>query len=254
MVCLPEVESEYINAAADTFDVANAIEGLLADPAHASIKLPRTLTAEQRKHAKKIIEQHPSLKCESFGLGDDRQMHVFKCNLPGNLRNPSINSIRGDAISDCSPQSVSVKNTFIDDWIQPDDVPADGRYVQSMPHNMFAQRLSAEMSGHIVSTVESKDHKTLPVTHEVKTEMVAASPTDEFHIAVGSEVVIDGLVKAPMFNGASGVVQSWDAETGRYAILLSVPTSGGQRWAKVKGENLRLALPARPISFGSFVE
>lgn len=254
MVCIPEVESEYINAAADSFDVASVIEGLLADPSRASIQLPRTLTAEQRRHAKKIIEQHQNLKCESFGMGEDRQMHVFKCNTSGIQEKPQSNQIRGDTTAECSPQSFSVKNTFIDDWIQPDGVPADGRNVQSMPHNMFAQRLSAELAGHIASNVESKESNTLPGTLEAKSQMAAETTAGEFQMAMGSEVVIDGLIKAPMFNGAAGTVQSWDAETGRYDILLSVPTPSGQRWAKVKGENLRLVLPKQPISFGCFDE
>jgi hypothetical protein len=254
MVCIPEVENQFINAAADSFDVASAIEGLLNDPARASIHLPRTLTAEQRKHAKKIIEQHQNLKCESFGLGDDRQMHIFKCNSSGVPGKTYMNQIHGESIAECSPQSFSVKNTFIDDWIQPDGVPADGRNVQSMPHNMFAQRLSAELIGHTTSNVDSKDRIILPVTHEVTSQISIESTASEFQIAVGSSVVIDGLIKAPMFNGAAGTVQSWDADTGRYDILLSVPTPGGQRWAKVKGDNLRLSLPKQPISFGCFDE
>lgn len=251
MVCLPAVENEMnIGAASgtnDSFDVEVAITGLLADPSRTSVELPPTLDAEQRKRAKKIIEQHPNLKCESYGLGQDRQMHVFK-RPSGEYQ--TRNYVGGDSISECSPQSVSVKNTFIDDWIQPDGMPADGRIVQSMPHNMFAQRLSAEMSGHVPSTVkESSDATALPVNNEG-----ATSAVDEHQYALGTEVVIDGLIKAPMFNGAYGVVQSWDADSNRYNIMLTVATVGGHRWAKVKGENLRLALPqyAPSISFGCF--
>lgn len=252
MVCLPAVESEYIGAACGTneaFDIEVAIKGLLADPTHASMKLPRALSAEQRKHVKKIIEQHPELKCESFGLGEDRQMHLFKRNSGDNQLH---NHVSGDRMSDCSPQSVRVKNTFIDDWIQPDGMPADGRIVQSMPHNMFAQRLSAEMSGHVASAGQEFNE----VAARAGCRIAAKPAVDEHQYALGTEVVIDGLVKAPMFNGASGIIQSWDADSQRYDILLTVATSGGQRWAKVKGDNLRLAmpgyLPAQPISFGSF--
>lgn len=140
-----------------------------------------------------------------------------------------------------------MKNTFIDDWINPDGNPADERIVQSMPHNMFAQRLTAEMSGRTTSTVEeNKDIEASPAHHATD------SPIDEFQYALGTEVVIDGLIKAPMFNGASGVVQSWDADSKRYNIWLTFATAGGHRWAKVKGENLRLAMQAQPISFGCF--
>lgn len=230
MVCLPEVERELIGVTsgeADTFDVEKAIANLLADPSCASVELPCKLSAQQRKHAKKIIEQHPDLKCESFGLGDDRQMHVFK------------------RTADCSPHPVSVKNTFIDDWIQPDGMPADRRIVQSMPHNMFAERLSAEIAGYALPNMEDK---TIP-----KDGMVSAvCPMDvDNQIALGTEVVIEGLVKAPHFNGACGVVQSWDADTQRYNIRLAFTTPNGQCWAKVKGENLKLAPPAA-VSFGCF--
>jgi len=255
------VESEYIGAACganDVFDIEVAIKGLLADPTLASMKLPRTLSSEQRKHVKKIVEQHHELKCESFGLGEDRQMHLFKRNSGDKQLH---NNVSGDRMSDCSPQSVRVKNTFIDDWIQTDGMPADGRIVQSMPHNMFAQRLSAEMSGHVTSAGQEfneahEDRHTYEVTTGAGCRIAAKPGVDEHQYALGTEVVIDGLVKAPMFNGASGIIQSWDADSQRYDILLTVATSGGQRWAKVKGDNLRLAmpcyLPAQPISFGSF--
>lgn len=233
MVCLPAMESEYIASKVNSFDVEAAINILLADPSRASIELPRELSAEQRKHAKKTVEQHPDLKCESFGMGQDRQMHIFKRKSG---ESQSYNDSIGDQLSECSPQSVRVKNTFIDDWVHSEVAPADRRNVQSMPHNMFAQCLSAEMSGQISSKVTTNAESTMA----------------EHQYALGSEVVIDGLVKAPQFNGASGVIQSWDAESSRYNILLTVPTAGGQRWAKVKGENIRLAKSPEPISFGSF--
>lgn len=251
MVCLPAMDSEYVmlgaangavSAPGDPFDLDGAIRDLLADPARASIQLPRTMSAEQRKHVKKMVEQHPSLKCESFGLGQERQMHVFK---------------RADATSsdhinpDCSPQNVTVKNTFIDDWITPDGTPADGRIVQSMPHNMFAQSLSAEMVRHAPADVHEKKQENASSPVEQGTAAIAESNKDIIY-ELGSEVVINGLVKAPMFNGAKGVVQSWDADSKRYNISLNIATPCGHRLAKVKGENLRHALPKQHISFGCF--
>jgi hypothetical protein len=64
----------------------------------------------------------------------------------------------------------------------------------------------------------------------------------------GSEVIIDGLLKAPAFNGQKGVVQSLDADTGRYSVLL---TEGAGQWAKVKGGNLRWAMPPPPKTFAA---
>jgi len=58
------------------------------------------------------------------------------------------------------------------------------------------------------------------------------------HFAPGTEAVVEGLTKAPAFNGLSGVVQSFSTESGRYDILLALQ-DGSHQLAKVKGENLR---------------
>merc|ERR1712113_778743 len=66
--------------------------------------------------------------------------------------------------------------------------------------------------------------------------------------ATGTEVVIQGLLKHPEFNGQLGVVQSVDEAMGRYNILVALP-AGGHCWAKVKHDNLRPTLQALPPSF-----
>jgi len=214
------------------FDVEQAAVGLLADPSRASLQLPCLLSVEQRRHAKKIAEQYPDLKCESFGMGKDRQMHLFK------VQRGSQGEHAGALAGASSPQGVSVKNTFIDDWIDADSgEQSDARVVQSMPHNMFTQCLSQELSMQLLietSLVDNEASATLdPVTEQKEL------------FPVGAEVVIDGLVKTPSFNGAMAVVQSWDADVGRYNVLLA-SSSGefdGQRWAKIRAENLR-AVPS----------
>lgn len=256
------VMSEYISDIVDTvgdvndsFDVEEVIAGFQADPNCASLELPRLLSADQRKQVKKVAEGYPGVKCESFGMGNDRQLHLFK-------------SINEEAALECSPHRVSVKNTFIDDWVNAEGAPANARNVQSMPHNMFGQCLYAELSEQAEFPTDDKEEAAdTTSTHSSETGSrrgrwadqevedgsadstkatlslstgVPAAPYQLFPL--GAEVVIDGLVKAPMFNGAAGVVQSWDAETGRYNVLLA-----GQRWAKIKGENLRyLAHPLSP--------
>jgi len=68
---------------------------------------------------------------------------------------------------------------------------------------------------------------------------------------VGSEVVVDGLSKLPVFNGKSGIVQSFDTKTERYAVLLDTPVAVGNsvhRLAKVRIENLHLRVVAPPPS------
>lgn len=57
------------------------IKEFLADDAH-SLELPH-MTSGQRKQTKKIVDQHPGLRCESFGFGQERQLHIFKTSGEG---------------------------------------------------------------------------------------------------------------------------------------------------------------------------
>lgn len=241
MVCLSTVRSPFDGAVPEvknSFEVELTIMEFLADPNRASIELPLLLSAEQRKQTKRAVERYPDLKCESFGLGKDRQMHLFK-------RNIAENCIKEDRAPDCSPNRVSVKNTFIDDWINTEGVTVDERVVQSMPHSMFGQCLSAELSGVAMSGVGCNDVTSLSHMEAASAvnRLADASLNEEQVFAVGAEVVIDGLVKAPSFNGASCVVKSWDAEAGRYNVLLRSAVTNGQQWAKIKSENLQHAQP-----------
>lgn len=231
--CVSFVQPDYLGTSpkkASTFNVESAILELMSDPTQVSLELPCLLNASQRKHAKKVAEQYPELKCESFGFGQDRQMHVFK--------QPQLSDVAvGGSMNEGSHQNVSVKNTFIDDWIVADAGPTNTRVVQSMPHNMFGKCLSEELSAGDELAPDDKDlgerQKVLdstPKSHK--------SLEEEHFITLGSEVVIDGLVKAPSFNGARGIVQSWDGETGRYNVLLAAVPAEGQRLAKIKAENL----------------
>mmetsp|Transcript_85473 Transcript_85473/g.222670 ORF Transcript_85473/g.222670 Transcript_85473/m.222670 type:complete len:93 (-) Transcript_85473:1440-1718(-) len=69
-------------AAAASFDLRASIEGFLADATCSTMELPR-LTTGQRKEAKKLLEQFPQLTCESFGLAEDRRLHLFKAKAQG---------------------------------------------------------------------------------------------------------------------------------------------------------------------------
>jgi len=63
-------------------------------------------------------------------------------------------------------------------------------------------------------------------------------PTEPRHYAPGSEAMVEGLAKAPEFNGLTGVIQSYDVEIGRYNILLAL-RDGSHQLAKVRIDNLR---------------
>lgn len=131
------------------------------------------------------------------------------------------------------PEEVQVRNTFI--HLKSSSMPVDDRAVQSMPHGMFRQCLREE----------SKNQWVAPAS-----PVVSAPPTEGQSALAGAQVffpgmlvVIEGLTKLPAFNGLIGVVQSLDGDSGRYELLLA---SREHQKAKVKGENLRLALPPPP--------
>lgn len=104
------------------FDLAAAIADFVADPTQEALELPKALTAEQRKQAKRLADQHGGLKCESFGFGAERQLHLFK--------------------KDNEP-AVRVKNTFIDDWVVSEQAAGEEPpHCRSMPTKLCAGRLA----------------------------------------------------------------------------------------------------------------
>lgn len=71
---------------------------------------------------------------------------------------------------------------------------------------------------------------------------VFQEPSQGCRLLLGAEVLVEGLTKAPAFNGLVGVVQSFDSDAGRYNVLLR-KKDGGQQLAKIRDENLRLLNP-----------
>lgn len=339
------------------FDVEAAIAEFLADESRSSFELPH-MTTGQRKHARKVAEQHTELTCESFGFGADRQLHLFK-------KSSKVTTLE-KVVRKANAAQVSVKNTFIDDWIAredgdgasdpvvfrsmppqlpqhltqsvekedgkldlspimerperpcpldeqhfrpaspdcstaasesntttvspsntttisppesarnshvlPSDMPSgpppgllalppglevrntfihmEGAYaenipqraVQSMPHDMFGQYLQEElMSRRIPMPV-------FPAPIEAAPTSLATAPVLDGVLAIGTNVMIDGLLKLPAFNGLFGTVQSFEEDSGRYNILLASPAIG-HKWAKVKRENLTILAPSLPPAF-----
>merc|ERR1719329_1860053 len=66
---------------ADSLDVGGLVKNFVADSSKQTLELPRTLTAEQRKQVKREAEKCEGLRCDSFGFGSERQLHVFKRNF-----------------------------------------------------------------------------------------------------------------------------------------------------------------------------
>jgi hypothetical protein len=324
------------------FNVEAAIAEFLADSARASLELPH-MTTGQRKHAKKAVDLHPELTCVSYGLGQERQLHVFRKGEETERAVQKTEDKTTFAKSDVpksESSTVSVPNTFIDDWIVAkdsdvevetvvrrslpprlprfecleeydlasikenmcedtspylstaasssgsipgsprlserealssarsmhpasrievrntfihfEDMPAaDVRAVQSMPHDMFRRCLLSEVSEEQVtksSRVPDASSRPVPLVAPSADATVLTMSAKGCTLAPGTQVVIDGLLKLPAFNGLFGTVQSLDEETGRYNILLSSP-AGGHKSAKVKGDNLLMVLQSPPPCF-----
>jgi len=221
-------------------DVTLAVAEFVADSDRTSLTLPH-MSAGQRKSAKKLLDQHPEIQCESYGFGAERQLHLFK------------NAVEEAPAMDL----VNIKNTFIDDWMAPSS-PVDRRVIQSMPHGMFRKCIFAEdaegakgydtpSTSGCETPLESDLEASEPEASETEAGAIASARwADVEHdqrmpLCPGELVVVHGLVKTPAFNGCSAVVQGWDEATGRYNILLASPH--GVQQAKIKDENLRLVLP-----------
>jgi len=273
MVLLPEADASEDGS----FDVEAAITNFVADLDRLSLELPH-MTTGQRRHARKVVEHNPDLKCESYGFGSERQLHIFK-----------------KGFTDCPSKlprgapAVNVKNTFIDDWVAPegqlqaevrntfihieeDSMATDERIIQTMPRDMFRQNVKREASvttiveprmglaiavgsstmgmGGLSSTPPATPSKPAPA--EQAEQAQSPAPTATSLLAPGTQIMVEGLVKAPAFNGLTGAVQFYEQDTGRYNVLLSSPAvAGGVQRAKLKGENLRLVAPPPYSAMGT---
>lgn len=354
---------------AEGFDLEAAIAEFQKDESRTSMELPTTLTADQRKQAKRLCDAIPGVKCESYGFGAERKLHLFKqsgrspgavpsagvigqgrdggggitvkntfidgwaedgggdseeqlicrsmpAGQPQNLlertlqrclqegpmagidersersERASPGSPRGSASAGAShrehspnpssaggssapelpalPEGLKVRNTFI----HIETMPTVERIVQSMPDGMFRQCLQAELSAQQTIDEAPSEPPTPglpysgaagagqpwgatpvpPVSPGVPLSPAPASPprgvppsASSEPLACGTEVQIHDLVKLPDFNGLSGVVQNYDADTGRYDVLLDSPAGAcAWRWVKVKINNLVLRIPPPP--------
>jgi len=247
------------------FDVEKALADFLADPSCMELQLPH-MTTGQRKQAKKLVDQYPEIKCESYGFGPDRSLHLFKgagrdmtsstnedkhpsdrstespASATPNLSKTSSEDLSSSALDDMqdaddrplSPELICVRNTFI--HVESANL-VDARVVQSMPHGMFSKCWSEEVGQPPAQLLPGVPCIAAPAP-------VAVAPKGM--IAAGAAVVIEGLTKCPAFNGLCGTVQSFDDEDGRYKVLLASTDSSTGQFAKIKAENLRLRGAPQP--------
>jgi hypothetical protein len=273
-----------------SFDLETAIANLLHDVGCNSLELPSGLSADERNQAKVVASKHAELKCESYGFGSDRRLHIFKksattrvrvkntfvegCEAsdgdanfdaiifrsePGSLwtrsplcslgnagdlnlelpplclkASPTASPLSLPAEPDDRPEACGVSMLFQVPYHSPPTSPSG----QSERREGSPTSSATETSS--ISTLPQLPYRSIPATPSGQAEAPAFPPGVFETFPVGMLVVIQGLVRAPAFNGRVGVVQSLDSETGRYDVLLGPQTSGQQR-AKVKYENLRPA-------------
>jgi len=134
MLSSTPIESPVCAAMAG-FDVVVAIDAFLADPLCTTLELPH-MTSAERKVAKTEVEQHSNLRCESYGFGTERQLHLFKLSAPKveegvTVHNPDVKSL--------PMHTVNVKNTFIDDWLESEPEPLIFRSLQGPLQLVFAK-------------------------------------------------------------------------------------------------------------------
>lgn len=117
---------------------------------------PAELSVEERKVVKNAAKKF-GLSSDSFGMGAERCIHIFK---RGSSSTPAL-----------KPIVYSVKNTFVDEPLdpsQPVDTPAVGPASQSMPAGAFQEHLSAEVAESLVvdalkeSLEEANQEEALP--------------------------------------------------------------------------------------------
>lgn len=177
-------------------------------------------------------------------------------------------TVRGQSEDFRLPDGLRVENTFICGGEVED---ADDRVVQSMPHGMFRQALLeekkfqdthdvieeplAEGDANGYLTDEELVDEQPPLSHTTSAiQFSTPAPVSRPELAVqasltafkpGDSVLIRGLTRLPAFNGLVGVVESVDHTIGRYKVMFANPVNG-QRFAKVRAENLQPALMLGP--------
>jgi len=239
----PKAQLQLSFANMVALDIENTIAEFLADSSRSSLNLAH-MTTGQRKNVKKLVAQYPDLRCESYGFGAERELHLFKkgADEDAQKENAAVVKSINAVVKDLQPVELQVRNTFI--HIESTNV--DNRAVQSMPHGMFRQCILSEAAQKDSAEDDATcipDFPTTPssVSSEPEMEPIVEPSSQPLLFSIGALVVVEGLMKRPDFNGRSAVVQGWDKAAGRYDIVLASPT--GCQQAKIKEENLRMVLP-----------
>merc|ERR1719162_622462 len=82
------------------FDVRRAVDAFIQDCNIIAFEFPPYLTSDERNFAKEIVGQHPDLRCETYGFGMHRKLHVFKSENKRPIKKPvQVNTLINDCTS-----------------------------------------------------------------------------------------------------------------------------------------------------------
>lgn len=257
-------------------DLEAVITWFAGDDSCMSHALPTSLSAEQRQYSKQIAKRFPNLDCESYGFGAERQLHLFKKRAHGfrtRVKNTFIDAWveAAEHNSSSTPLARSlpsdlrnIAETFvvpITPKLRPSLLGSLSNPLGEGEHELMCSTPSpclspkylgcSEAPSLIIQSSQPKPRCEPPLIDAdafgfAPTAPPPMSPGNVAVLPAGTAVEIDGLLRRPDFNGAAGIVMSWDATMRRYNILLE----GGevQRQVKAKRENLRLRTPPPPSS------
>jgi len=76
-------------------------------------------------------------------------------------------------------------------------------------------------------------------------------PQQSAYLVPGTPVVLQGLANQPDFNGLHGVVNAFDADCGRYNVMIEIGPNAQRRLVKVKSQNLQPAQSLAPVASNS---
>lgn len=176
-----------------------------AQGSSASCALPESLSADERLEATTIAAKF-GLHTISYGTGD-RRLHLLRGSPnPGSDSWTDMDRARSIAPTlGCHEKVVEVKNTFI--HVEDPSREEDEREIWTMPAGTLQLELAREMRER-----EMKERRRADTVNR-------QTDTGETWI-LGQSVLLKGLKNAE-YNGAQGIVDSFDDEAQRYNVRLS---------------------------------
>jgi hypothetical protein len=106
---------------------------------------PAVLTAEERKTVK-VTAEKLGLSSQSFGMGSERRIHIFKSTSEDNSCSSDTGSTAESESHDPIVEFISIKNSFVHFGESGATECRDPRIIQSMPNGKFAEGLKSDIA------------------------------------------------------------------------------------------------------------